>query len=109
MSVVKQFYQGKTRDFVVFIEEPGLAAKYLKDSTIPLSEVVGKFKVYTEESGRGSQGQLSEASKQELSSEFGDLKIEEIIDLIIKKGVSKNDPEINKNSWTSTNDSHFGH
>lgn len=40
------------------IANPGVAAKWKKDKSIPLIDVVQAFNVYTTESARGNQGEL---------------------------------------------------
>lgn len=103
--LVTSFYQGKDKDFIVFAESEESIKKYLKDSTVPLSQVVGNFKIYTTASGRGADGQLEEASKIDLDNEFGSKSNDEIIKEILEKGSVKNHPNVAKNIWRSTNDS----
>jgi len=100
----KVFYQGESQDFVVFVESDEVAQQYLNDSTIPLVDVVGTFKVYTPESGRGVEGVLHEASKRDVENEFGKKPIEEVIPIILKEGSSKHNTKAGKKGWGSTND-----
>lgn len=102
---VKVFYQGSSQDFVVFVESEEVAEKHTQDSTIPLVDVVGTFKVFTPESGRGVEGVLHEAANRDLENEFGKLSVEDIIAKIIKEGSLKNNAKVGKKQWGSTNDS----
>ncbi|CDR41514.1 CYFA0S07e03026g1_1 [Cyberlindnera fabianii] len=102
---VKVFYKGENIDFIVFVESEEIAQKYQKDSTIPLSEVVGTFKIFTSDQRRGSEGVFDEASRQELETEFGTKSVEEAIEKIIKEGTYLNATSLNKKTWNSTNDS----
>ncbi|KAH3673276.1 hypothetical protein WICMUC_003735 [Wickerhamomyces mucosus] len=105
----KVFYKGQYKDFIVFTENDDIVDKYFKDSTIPLVDVVGTFKVFTTESGRGVEGVIHEASKQDLENEFGNgAKDDSIIEKILKEGQNKSNTNINKNSYNSTNDSYTG-
>lgn len=85
------FYKGLDQDFVVFVESEDIANKYAKDTNIALVDVVGTFKIFVSESGRGSDGSLHSASKRDLENQFGKLKSEDIIDKIIKEGIIRRD------------------
>ncbi|CEP21291.1 unnamed protein product [Cyberlindnera jadinii] len=107
---VKVFFKGEHRDFIVFVESHDIIEKYQKDPSVPLSSVVaGGFKVYTPNTGRGSEGVLDEASDLDLESEFHTKVIEDIIVKICKNGEYKSSPDVNNKTWTSTNDSKYGH
>lgn len=96
MSAKLAFHKGKTQDFFVFLESEELAQKYIKDSTLPLVDVVGTFKVYTSEGGRGVDGVISEAAKRDLENEFGKKTKDEIIEHILREGSIRNDSKIGK-------------
>ncbi|CCH44132.1 hypothetical protein BN7_3690 [Wickerhamomyces ciferrii] len=102
---VKVFYKGDSQDFVVFVESEEIASKYTEDSTIPLVDVVGTFKVYSPESGRGVEGVLHEASNRDLENQFGKKPVEDVIKFIIHEGTFKNNTKVGKKQWGSTNDS----
>lgn len=100
----KLFYKGNEFDFVIFIEDPELVEQYKKgDSTIPLIDIVSIYKVFTNRQG-GVEGVLDEASKQELSNEFGKQSIDEIIKKIVIEGADKLGASVSK-GHRSTNDS----
>lgn len=99
------FYKGESQDFLVFVESEEAVKEFFKDSTIPLAEAVGTFKVYTSESGRGVDGVLHEAAKRDLENEFGKKPKEEIIQEILKKGTYQKNKNVGKKQWGSTNDS----
>lgn len=87
-SAVKYFYKGEETDLIVFVSSVEEVQEYLKDPSIgKLSQVVEVFKVFANKAGEGAEGELGEASNSQLANEFGKgKKIEEIIDLILKKG-----------------------
>lgn len=86
----KFFYQGEHSDFVVFIEDPATLAKYnAGDTTIPLVDVVGVYKVFVNRQ-RGVEGVLDEASKEQIQNEFGKgATVDDAIKAILKKGQDK--------------------
>lgn len=82
----KVFYKGEHSDFVIFVEDPELVAKYKAgDSTLPLIDIVSIYKVFVNRQG-GVEGVLDEASKEELQNEFG---AKANVDTVIKKIVSE--------------------
>lgn len=87
-SAVKYFYKGQETDLIVFASSVEDVQGYLQHKSIgKLSEVVEVFKVFTNNVGEGAEGELGEASKSQLSNEFGKgKKIEEIIAIILEKG-----------------------
>lgn len=100
----KLFYKGKEYDFIVFIEDPESLQKFKNgDTTIPLVDIVSVFKIYTNRQG-GSEGVLDEASKAELSNEFGKAKEDEIIKKIITEGSDKHSAHLSRGG-NSKNDS----
>lgn len=101
---IKQFYQGTTKDFIIFIDDDSQIEAYKKDSTIPLSQIVANFQVYIPESGRGVEGVLLEASKLDLENEFGDKPVEDIVEKIVKEGELKRGGKLNKKGTSSKND-----
>jgi hypothetical protein len=45
----KVFYQGSSEGFVVFVESEEIVRKWKDDKTIPLTDVVGGWKIFTTE------------------------------------------------------------
>lgn len=85
----KIFWKGSDYDFVVFVEDTDLLQKYKKgDSTIPLVDIVSIYKVFINRQG-GVEGVLDEASKAEISNEFGKSDVDEVIKKIIFEGADK--------------------
>lgn len=101
----KLFFKGSNvDDFVIFVDDVQLREKYLKgDTTIPLIDIVSIYKVFVNRQG-GLEGVLDEASKNELSNEFGTTDIDSIIKRILKDGADKQSSSISKGSG-SHNDS----
>ncbi|CAK7902852.1 restriction of telomere capping protein 3 [[Candida] anglica] len=100
----KIFYKGTDNDFIIFIEESDSVEKYQKgDTTIPLIDILSIYKVFTNRTG-GSEGVLDEASKSELSNEFGTTDIDKVIKTILKDG-EKNGAANVQRGGSSTNDS----
>jgi len=63
-------YKGSNNNFVMFAVSPEAFRKYRKDSSVPLTEVLDAFTVYTT-GHHGSQGILEQASHGQLDAEFG--------------------------------------
>lgn len=101
----KLFYKGSsTDDFVIFVDDVNLREKYLKgDTTIPLIDIVSIYKVFVNRQG-GLEGVLDEASKHELSNEFGTTDVDAVIKKILKEGDDKQGSSIYRGS-SSHNDS----
>ncbi|ODV96794.1 hypothetical protein PACTADRAFT_79232 [Pachysolen tannophilus NRRL Y-2460] len=104
---VKVFFTGEHTDFIVFVESEDALQKFKKDSSIPLVDVVSIYKVFTTSSSRGSEGKLDEASKSQLSNEFGSSNVDEAIVKIVKEGSVRASANVATKRYTSTNDS-FG-
>ncbi|KAF8004476.1 hypothetical protein OXX80_003220 [Metschnikowia pulcherrima] len=86
----KLFYKGTDSDFVVFIEDPEVLAKYKAgDTTLPLIDVVSIYKIFVNRQG-GVEGVLDEASKEEIQNEFGNkANVDSAIKIILEKGEDK--------------------
>ncbi|KAJ9616284.1 hypothetical protein H2200_000001 [Cladophialophora chaetospira] len=84
-AVTKVHFQGKTDDFIVFVESAEDVAKWKKDSSIPLAQVVNSFKIMVTHK-QGAQGQLDEASNASLENEFGTKNEDEVIKKILTDG-----------------------
>jgi ribosome maturation protein Sdo1 len=103
----KLFYKGNENDFIVYVEDIELLTKFRKgDTTIPLIDLVSIYKIFVSRLG-GSEGVFDEASKAELSNEFGKKDKDEIIKVILKEGSDKHGAGI-KNGNESRNDSMGG-
>ena len=62
-------YKAKSNDFVVIVDSAEAVAKYRKDSSTPLIDVVDSFDIFVTNK-HGSQGVLDRASKGQLENEF---------------------------------------
>ncbi|QPG73157.1 hypothetical protein FOA43_000463 [Brettanomyces nanus] len=83
------FYKGDKMDLFVFLDSEEAYHKWLKgDKTVPLSDVLSTFNVYTYLTKIGSEGVLLAASKQMMSEEFGNFESveDEIIPKILREG-----------------------
>ncbi|KAK9467128.1 ribosome maturation protein [Lipomyces arxii] len=103
MSQLKVFYKGESDDFAVVITSPDEYKKYLKDSTVPLVDVVDVFKVFVTHKS-GFQGILDEASRASLENEFGTKNIDDVIVKILKEGEFQEQRYAGR-SYDSKNDS----
>lgn len=84
-NVTKVFYKGETDDFIVFVESAEDLAKWKKDRSIPLAQVVDAFQIMVTHK-HGAQGQFDVASKASLENEFGTSNEDEIIKKILEEG-----------------------
>jgi len=87
--VTKVFLKGQTDDFIVFVESAEDVAKWKKDQSIPLAQVVNSFKIMLTHK-HGAQGQLDEASNASLENEFGTKNEDEVIKKILTDGQVQN-------------------
>ncbi|KAL1842288.1 hypothetical protein VTJ49DRAFT_5673 [Mycothermus thermophilus] len=81
----KVIYKGAHENFVVFIDGVPEFRQWLSDRTVPLSQVVSSFKVFTTHGG-GTQGLLEGASKAVLENEFGTSNEDDVVQQILEKG-----------------------
>ncbi|KAH0606818.1 uncharacterized protein H6S33_003652 [Morchella sextelata] len=81
----KVVYKGKSDDFVVYVDSIEDLQKWKKDSSIPLAQVVNGWKVFCTHK-QGAQGIMDEASKANLSDEFGTADEEEVMKKILQSG-----------------------
>ena len=97
----KVFYQGASEGFAVFVESEEIVKKWKDDKTIPLTDVVAGWKIFTTEHGK--QGVLNTASNSQLENEFGTKNEDDVVKQILEKGdiQSSENPERQGN----TNDS----
>lgn len=103
-SPLRVFYSGKDADYSVFIDSKDLYEQYKKDSTVPLSDVISVYKVFSSRVG-GNEGVLDEVSKQQLENEFGVKNVEDAILKILKEGTFKEHVgNVGNKEWKSTND-----
>ncbi|KAH7086056.1 ribosome maturation protein [Paraphoma chrysanthemicola] len=100
----KVFYQGSSEGFAVFVESEEIVKKWKGDKTIPLTDVVAGWKIFTTEHGK--QGVLNTASNSQLENEFGTKNEDDVVKAILEKGdiQSSENPE----RQGSTNDSKGG-
>ncbi|CAX43971.1 protein involved in RNA metabolism, putative [Candida dubliniensis CD36] len=90
----KLFYKGAENDFVIFIDNADLLAKYKREfsskgsSTIPIIDLVSIFKVFINRQ-RGAEGILDEAAKSDLENEFKTSNADQVIKIILEKGEDK--------------------
>ncbi|ORY15710.1 shwachman-Bodian-diamond syndrome protein [Clohesyomyces aquaticus] len=83
---VKCHYKGKEDDFIVFVDSAQAVRDWKQDSSIPLVQVVSGWKVFVTQK-HGNQGIYDEASNGALDSEFGTHKEDDVVKLILEKGV----------------------
>jgi ribosome maturation protein Sdo1 len=88
------------------VSSPETLAKWRKDKSIPLVEVVGLFKVFVQRTS-GAQSLGDTASKAELDNEFGTSNVDEVIKKILQEGEDQGE-YIPAQRWSSTNDVNTG-
>ncbi|CCG83605.1 Putative uncharacterized protein [Taphrina deformans PYCC 5710] len=81
--VSRAVYKGENETYIVIVESAQAVEDWKKDSSIPLTQVVGAFQVYV---GQGAQGILDRPSKQQLENEFGTKNEDDIVKKIISEG-----------------------
>ncbi|KAI5844010.1 ribosome maturation protein, partial [Morchella snyderi] len=81
----KVVYKGKNDDFIVFIDSIADLEKWKKDPSVPLAQVLNGWKVFCTHK-QGAQGIMDEASKANLSDEFGTSVEEEVVKRILQGG-----------------------
>lgn len=104
IETFRVLYKGKDGEYFVFVESEEAVKAYQKDSTVPLSDAVSIFKIYTTRLG-GNEGILDEVGKQQLETEFDTSNTEEAIIQILKKGEFRAGGDVHRKNWNSTNDS----
>ncbi|KAF1955390.1 putative RNA binding protein, partial [Byssothecium circinans] len=81
----KVHYKGSDDDYIIFVDSVKAFEEWRKDSSIPLAQVVSGWKVFVTHK-HGNQGVLDTASKQQLESEFGTSKDDDVVKAILEKG-----------------------
>jgi ribosome maturation protein Sdo1 len=89
-------YKGKTEDFILILSHDNKLAEFRKElalnpgtnTTIPLTDIVDSFTVFTS-SSQGGQGVLETPSKGTLENEFGTKDEDKIIRKILETGEVK--------------------
>lgn len=83
---LKVHYRGSNdEDFIVFLDSVDDYQKWRSDKSVPLSQVVSSFKVFTTHK-HGVQGMLEGVSNAMLENEFGTSKDDEAVLQILEKG-----------------------
>ncbi|EWC43459.1 hypothetical protein DRE_07569 [Drechslerella stenobrocha 248] len=101
-NVTKVYLKKGGEDFIVLIEDAATLTKWKSDSSIPLTQVVNGFKVFTTRK-QGAQGILDSASKSTMEGAFGTSNEDEVIKTILKEGQLQTSSSASRES--STNDS----
>ncbi|KAF2638322.1 DUF1960-domain-containing protein [Massarina eburnea CBS 473.64] len=81
----KVHYKGSADDYIIFVDSVQALEEWKKDSSVPLAQVVSGFKVFVTHK-HGNQGVLDTASNQQLESEFGSSKEDDVVKAILQKG-----------------------
>lgn len=102
---LKYCYKGRDTDLIVYVKSQESVEEYLESPNIgALSDTVETFQVFSNVEGKGSRGYLGHASKLQIENEFGKgKKVEEVIDMILKKGKPKVAKRIDNHSSRSYN------
>ena len=89
-SLTKVIYKpdvNSTSEYVVIVNPEEYKKWKDGDTSIPLAEVVDSFSVFW--STQGHQGHLGQPSKQQLDTDFGTHKDDEVVKHILEKGKSQ--------------------
>ncbi|WBW71988.1 SBDS family protein Rtc3 [Schizosaccharomyces osmophilus] len=78
------FYQTDAASFVIIAASQNDVNNWRSDKTIPLTQVVDSFQVFS--LNKGSEGELSKASKLELENAFGTSKDVDVCSKILSEG-----------------------
>ncbi|KAK6344989.1 hypothetical protein TWF718_006934 [Orbilia javanica] len=84
-KVSKVYLQKNNEDFIVLVEDKESLNKWKKDTSVPLTDVINGFKVFTTHR-QGAQGVLDSASNAILDASFGTHKVDDIIPVILRDG-----------------------
>ncbi|KAF3205859.1 hypothetical protein TWF106_001013 [Orbilia oligospora] len=84
-KVSKVYLQKNNEDFIVLVEDKESLNKWKGDSSVPLTDVINGFKVFTTHR-QGAQGVLDSASNAILDASFGTHKVDDIIPVILREG-----------------------
>jgi ribosome maturation protein Sdo1 len=84
-GITKVFLHKGNEDFIVVIESAEILNKWKKDSSIPLTDVVNGFKIFTTHK-QGAQGVLDNAPKRLLEDVFGTSNEDDVIKAILSEG-----------------------
>ncbi|KAL6946538.1 hypothetical protein ACO0RG_000691 [Hanseniaspora osmophila] len=108
-QAVKVFYKGESTDFLVFGTNKAAVEQYRAEPNINnFLEATTLHQVFVNNTGRGKEGNLGEASKTQLENEFGKgKKIEDFIQTILKEGEISDSKDIGGHKYSSTNDSKY--
>jgi len=98
-------YRAKSNDFIVLVDSLDALAKWKKDTSTPLVDVVDSFDIFVTNK-HGSQGVMDRASHGQLENEFGSKKPEDAIEKILKEGKVEQTKMGQK--YGSTNDAKYG-
>jgi len=90
-----------TAEYVVYVNPEEYKKWKDGDTSIPLSQVVESFKIW--HSNQGHQGHLGQASKQQLDTDFGTHKDDEVVKLILEKGKNQAGDGIASTGQPNTN------
>ncbi|KAH3899443.1 related to Restriction of telomere capping protein 3 [Saccharomycodes ludwigii] len=106
---VKVIFKGKDTDLIVFAENSEILNNFKANPKLSeLANVVPVFKIFTTQSGRGTEGAFGEASKSQVENELGkNLTTEEYLFKILKEGKYQQVENLEKNKFSSTNDSKY--
>ncbi|CAB76055.1 SDO1-like protein C21C3.19 [Schizosaccharomyces pombe] len=79
-------YQPEDTTFIIIASNGPDVMRWRKDKTVPLTEIVDSFQVFTTSNNKGNEGQLITASKQELENTFGTSKDVDVVTKILTDG-----------------------
>ncbi|KAK4235919.1 DUF1960-domain-containing protein [Achaetomium macrosporum] len=84
-QMTRVHYKGPNDNYFVFVDSLEDYRKWLKDSSIPLTQVVRSFQIFCIHK-HGTQGMYGHASNADLDNEFGTHVDEEVLEKILRRG-----------------------
>jgi ribosome maturation protein Sdo1 len=84
-QMTRVHYKGQHDDYFVFLDSLEDYRKWLKDSSIPLAQVVRSFQIFCTHK-HGNQGMYDHASNADLDNEFGTHVDVEVMEKVLRAG-----------------------
>ncbi|KAK3307739.1 ribosome maturation protein, partial [Chaetomium strumarium] len=91
-------YKGQHDDYFVFLDSLEDYRRWLKDSSIPLAQVVRTFQIFCTHK-HGNQGMYDHASNADLDNEFGTHVDVEVLEKVLRAGTVTEGHMVERNGF----------